>query len=145
MGQRALADRNLQGLNTWLFLAPALLFFVGYQVYPIIRVFWISFTDFQFLTDEPANWVGLGNYVEALNDPLMWVSLWRAALFTMMFLPGTIIFPLLLAILVDDAHSRARMGIAPEYVDDLAFELDEVVGQVERRLGYGTVVREHER
>ena len=31
----------------------------------------------------------------------MWKSLWRAALFTIMFLPGTIILPLLLAILVD--------------------------------------------
>ena len=31
----------------------------------------------------------------------MWQSLWRACLFTLMFLPGTIIFPLLLAIMVD--------------------------------------------
>ncbi len=95
-----------QGVNTWLFLLPALVFFVGYQVYPIIRVVWISFTDFEFLTNEPANWVGFGNYIEALNDPLMWSSLWRAALFTMMFLPGTIIFPLLLAILVDRVREQ---------------------------------------
>ncbi len=89
------------GVNTWLFLLPALVFFVGYQVYPIFRVVWISFTDFEFLSDQPANWIGFSNYVVALNDPLLWASLWRAALFTMMFLPGTIIFPLLLAILVD--------------------------------------------
>ena len=90
-----------QGLGPWLFLLPALAFFVGYQVYPIIRVLWISFTDYQFLKQEPANWVGFDNYITAFNDPLMWQSLWRAALFTIMFLPGTIIFPLLLAILVD--------------------------------------------
>ena len=90
-----------QGVNTWFFLLPALIFFVGYQVYPVFRVVWISFTDFEYLTNEPANWVGFGNYIEAMNDPLMWTSLGRAALFTMMFLPGTIIFPLLLAILVD--------------------------------------------
>jgi ABC-type sugar transport system permease subunit len=95
------AARFREGLNTWLFLLPALAFFVGYQVYPIFRVVWISFTDFQFLTDKPANWVWFDNYIEALNDPLMWASLWRATLFTIMFLPGTIIFPLLLAILVD--------------------------------------------
>jgi multiple sugar transport system permease protein len=90
-----------QGLSPWLFLIPALAFFVGYQVYPIFRVLWISFTDFQYLSDAPANWIGFDNYIAALNDPLMWKSLWRAALFTMMFLPGTIILPLLLAILVD--------------------------------------------
>jgi multiple sugar transport system permease protein len=45
--------------------------------------------------------VGFANYADALQDPLMWASLWRATWFTIMFLPGTIIFPLLLAILVD--------------------------------------------
>ena len=101
MKQRYTSTKALQDLNTWALLAPAIIFFIGYQIYPIIRVIWISFTDFEFLTNEPANWVGLTNYIEAFNDPLMWTSLWRAALFTMMFLPGTIIFPLLLAILVD--------------------------------------------
>jgi multiple sugar transport system permease protein len=90
-----------QGMTTWLFLLPAVIFFVGYQAYPIFRVLWISFTDYEFLTNEPARWIGFGNYAEALSDPLMWTSLWRAALFTIMFLPGTIILPLLLAILVD--------------------------------------------
>ena len=93
-------------LGTWLFLAPAVIFFVGYQVYPIIRVVWISFTDFQFLTREPANWVGFDNYAAAMRDPLMWKSLWRAAQFTLMFLPGTIILPLLLAILIDRVKSQ---------------------------------------
>jgi multiple sugar transport system permease protein len=103
-GERRLATRISplgQGISTWLFLLPAVAFFVGYQVYPIIRVLWISFTDYQFLKQEPANWVGFDNYVAAFTDPLMWQSLWRAAFFTIMFLPGTIIFPLLLAILVD--------------------------------------------
>jgi ABC-type sugar transport system permease subunit len=102
--ERTLAGRISplgHGLSPWLFLVPAIVFFVGYQVYPIIRVLWISFTDYQFLKNEPANWVGFDNYIMAFNDPLMWLSLWRAALFTIMFLPGTIILPLLLAILVD--------------------------------------------
>jgi multiple sugar transport system permease protein len=90
-----------QAMSPWWFLVPTVIFFVGYQVYPIFRVFWISFTDFQYLSDEPANWVWFDNYINAVNDPLMWASLWRAALFTLMFLPGTIILPLLLAILVD--------------------------------------------
>jgi ABC-type sugar transport system permease subunit len=96
---RAMALR--QNLGAWWFLLPAVLFFVGYQVYPIIRVIWISFTDFEFLSDEPVQWVGFSNYIAAMNDPLMWASLWRAALFTLMFLPGTIVLPLLLAVLVD--------------------------------------------
>jgi multiple sugar transport system permease protein len=95
-----------KGLAEWLFLAPAVVFFVGYQVWPIARVLWLSFTNFQFLSDKPAQWVWFANYAQALKDPLMWASLWRAALFTMMFLPGTIILPLLLAILVDKVSSQ---------------------------------------
>src|SRR5689334_11054956 len=88
-------------LSPWWFLLPTLVFFVWYQAYPIVRVLWLSFTDYQHLSHDPANFVGFDNYVAALSDPLMWASLWRATLFTIMFLPGTIILPLLLAILVD--------------------------------------------
>jgi ABC-type sugar transport system permease subunit len=91
--------------SAWVFLVPALAFFALYQVYPIVRVLWISFTDYQFLSDRPANWVWLKNYADAVQDPLMWSSLGRAALFTIMFLPGTIILPLYLAILVDRVSS----------------------------------------
>jgi multiple sugar transport system permease protein len=90
-----------QNISAWVFLFPAVAFFVGYQVYPIFRVLWISFTDYQFLSTAPANWVGFANYVDAFHDPLMWKGLWRAALFTIMFLPGTIVLPLLLAVLID--------------------------------------------
>jgi ABC-type sugar transport system permease subunit len=89
------------GVSPWLFLTPTVAFFLGYQVWPIVRVLWLSFTDYQFLTDKPAHWIWFDNYVQALNDPLMWASLWRAALFTIMFLPGTIVLPLLLAVLID--------------------------------------------
>ena len=99
LGARMTALRN--SMSAWWFLFPAVFFFVGYQVYPIFRVLWISFTDYEFLSSDPAQFVGFNNYIAALNDPLMWASLWRAALFTIMFLPGTIILPLLLAILVD--------------------------------------------
>lgn len=93
-------------LSPWWFLLPAVIFFVGYQVWPIIRVVWISFTDYEFLSQDPAQWIGFGNYAAALHDPLMWKSLWRATLFTIMFLPGTIVLPLLLAILIDRVQNQ---------------------------------------
>jgi multiple sugar transport system permease protein len=94
-----------QRVGEWLFLLPALAFLIGYQVWPIFRVWWLSFTDFQFLSDKPAHWVWFNNYQQALRDPLLWSGLWRAAAFTLMFLPGTIILPLLLAILIDRVTS----------------------------------------
>ena len=83
---------------------PVLFFFIGYQVYPIFRVLWLSFTDYRYLSQNPAQWIWFANYTTALADPLMYYGLWRALLFTIMFLPGTIIIPLFLAILVDRVH-----------------------------------------
>jgi multiple sugar transport system permease protein len=96
--------------SAWLFLAPALAFFLLYQVYPIFRVVWLSFTDYQALTPGPAEFVGFANYLEALRDPLLWVSLGRAAEFTLLFLPGTILLPLLLAVLIDSVETPRLAG-----------------------------------
>jgi multiple sugar transport system permease protein len=87
--------------SAWLFLLPTLVFFIGWQVYPIGRVLWMSFTDFHFLRSQPASWVGLQNYANALSDPLVWTGLLRAVTFTALFLPGMIFVPMFLAILVD--------------------------------------------
>jgi multiple sugar transport system permease protein len=93
----ALARRT----TSWVFLIPTLVFFIGWQLYPILRVLWMSFTDFHFLRNQPASWVGIQNYATALADPLVWTGLLRAAIFTALFLPGMIFVPMLLAILVD--------------------------------------------
>src|SRR3984885_3537099 len=101
-----------KGVTEWLFLAPAVVFFIGYQVWPIARVLWLSFTNFQFLSDKPAQWIGFDNYAQALKDPLMWVSLWRAALFPMMFLPGTLFLPHPLAVTL---HKVSNQRLATIY------------------------------
>jgi len=87
---------------SWLFLLPTVVFFIGWQLYPIARVAWMSFTDYHFLrTNEPVHWVGFQNYREALSDPLVRTGLWRAAAFTGLFLPGMIFIPMVVAVLVD--------------------------------------------
>lgn len=104
-----LSWKDLQHSGNWVYLIPATLFFIGYQIYPIIHVFVISFTDYRYLRQAPASFIGLQNYAEALGDPLVWQGLYRAAAFTAMFLPGTIFVPLFLAILLDRVRSK-RLG-----------------------------------
>ena len=98
--------------TSWVFLIPTLIFFIGWQLYPILRVLWMSFTDFHFLRNQPATLVGLQNYAAALADPLVWTGLLRAATFTALFLPGMIFLPMLLAILVDRV---SHPGLATTY------------------------------
>ncbi len=88
--------------TSWLFLLPTIVFFLGWQLYPIVRVAWMSFTDYHFLrTDEPVHWIGFQNYQDAVADPLVREGLLRAAAFTALFLPGMIFIPMVLAVLVD--------------------------------------------
>jgi multiple sugar transport system permease protein len=97
--------KGLEYSRHWLYLAPALFFFVLYQVYPILRVLVISFTDFHYIRNEPLHFTGFLNYINAFNDPLVGTGLLRALEFTVIFLPGVIFVPLFLAILVDRVRS----------------------------------------
>ncbi|MGI5380292.1 carbohydrate ABC transporter permease [Streptomyces sp. CA-251387] len=55
------------------FIAPALLGFTVFLLWPTLRGVYLSFTRYNLLT--PAEWVGLDNYVRMVNDPIFWDSL----------------------------------------------------------------------
>ncbi len=102
MRSRLATSGALRGAGAWVFLIPTLIFFAGWQIYPIARVAWLSFTDYHFLrTDAAVSFVGFANYREAIQDPLMRKGLLRAAGFTALFLPGMIFMPMVLAVLID--------------------------------------------
>ena len=55
------------------FIAPALLGFTVFLLWPTLRGIYLSFTRFNLLT--PAEWVGFDNYVRMVHDPIFWDSL----------------------------------------------------------------------
>lgn len=92
----------LRGGINWLYMLPALFFFCVYMAYPLIQVAYFGFTDYHYLrVNEPINFTGLKNFIDAIQDPIFHKGLLRAAIFTAIFLPGVIFIPLFLAILVD--------------------------------------------
>ena len=103
---------SLQHWGNWVFLIPSAIFFLGYMIYPILRTLWLSFTDYRYLRQGPANFVGLQNFQYALADPLVLIGLQRALQFTLVFLPGMIFLPLILAVMVDRVSVR---GLATFY------------------------------
>ena len=50
---------SAHGWVNWVYLLPAAFFFFVYMAYPILRSLWISFTDYQFIVQTPAKFVGL--------------------------------------------------------------------------------------
>ena len=74
----------------YVFLAPGLILFAVFQIWPLIRGFVMAFTDFAFLRQltEPAHFVGLANFVEFFtDDPYFWPSFRRSLHFTSFYLP----------------------------------------------------------
>lgn len=96
--------RNI--LTSYPYLILALFFFIGWQVLPIYSALSLSFTDDKFLDDAPANFIGLQNYRNVLSDHLFWQGIQRAAIFTLVFLPGMIFIPMLAAIFIDRISSN---------------------------------------
>lgn len=91
----------LDVVRTYPYLVPAIFFFAGWQLLPIIDSLRLSFTDDKFLDQLPARFVGLQNYRDLLHDSLFWKGVLRAFVFTSIFVPGMILIPMVLAVLVD--------------------------------------------
>ena len=64
---------NQRDIAPWLFLAPGVLIFLVYVVFPIFQSIWISFYEWDGL--GPKTWVGLQNYVDLLDDDSFYTSL----------------------------------------------------------------------
>ncbi|MEP7763715.1 sugar ABC transporter permease [Sanguibacter sp. 25GB23B1] len=97
----------------WAFAAPFLVFFTLFLVWPIVHGFYLSFTG-QTLTGAGGELVGLANYTEAFQDPVMWRSLGNTALFTVLSTIPLVLVALVLALLVD-------LGIPGQWLWRLSF------------------------
>jgi multiple sugar transport system permease protein len=64
---------NQRDYAPWLFLAPGVLIFLVYVIFPIFQSIWISFYEWDGL--GPKTWVGLQNYVDLLDDDSFYTSL----------------------------------------------------------------------
>ena len=107
-GPWAWAKRNYTGV---LFILPLLGFLVVWQAYPILKVFELSFTDYHYLTDTGNTWIGFTNYANALQDSDVWQGFKIALEFTLIFLPGAFILPLVLALLLNKVRDQWLAGL----------------------------------
>ncbi|MBC2775191.1 sugar ABC transporter permease [Rhizobium sp. AQ_MP] len=76
--------RHRSWLTPALLLAPGLLLFLVIIVASSIETFLISFFEWDGI--GPKTWIGLGNYIELLEDPQFYTSLKNNLIWLMMFL-----------------------------------------------------------
>jgi multiple sugar transport system permease protein len=84
-------------------------FFLWYAI-PMFASLWFSFTDFNLVSGEPAQFVGLRNWEKLLVDPDVRQSAWVTFKFGVIALPVAILFPMAIAYLLVTKSLRGREG-----------------------------------
>lgn len=93
-------QREAYWLAFWLLL-PATAGLIVFTFAPLAYAFWISLHDYQLLSGQ-LTWLGAGNYVRLLADPLVGRSLVVSALYTAISVVAQVVVGLGLALLVKD-------------------------------------------
>jgi multiple sugar transport system permease protein len=84
---------------SYVLIAPWILGFLLWILYPLLASAYYSLTQYNLL--NPEKWVGAGNYLALVDDPLFWQSLKVTTLFSVVFVPLHLIFALFLATLLN--------------------------------------------
>ncbi|MFB9676536.1 carbohydrate ABC transporter permease [Streptosporangium vulgare] len=67
----------------WLLIAPAVIYFVIFLLYPALAALYYSFTDWNLRTAP--NWVGLANYTDLLFDDVKYPHFWKSVQVTLQY------------------------------------------------------------
>lgn len=59
------------------FVLPFVVVFLVFNVYPVLRTLYLSFTNMRVSEREAFSWVWLENYVRVLTDKYFWKALWN--------------------------------------------------------------------
>ena len=111
-----------ESITSYLFLAPFLLFFVGFVIYPMFMCVYTSFFDATMGREDI--FIGFENYKTLFNDPVFWKGLWNTLIIVFVSVPVTCAFSLWVA------STIAKMPVAATSAFRCIFYLPVVTGSV---------------
>jgi ABC-type sugar transport system permease subunit len=85
----------------WLLVVPALVWLIGFSLWPAVNTAVLSFTNVQTLIG--GGFVGLRNYANILHDPQVLDALLNSVIYMVVCVPLLTVLPLLMALLVERA------------------------------------------
>lgn len=94
-----------ENIAAYLFLAPFLLFFVGFVVYPMFMCVFTSLFDATMGKEDV--FIGLKNYSELFSDDVFWVALRNTMVIVLVSVPVTCAFSLWVASAISKMHVAA--------------------------------------
>jgi multiple sugar transport system permease protein len=94
---RGMSDLSIRNL----FIIPTILFLIVFNIFPLLYSLYYSFTDFRASTNAPANFVGLQNYRDLLNDPFIWSNFAITAKYVIVSVVGQVVVGFGVALLLN--------------------------------------------
>ena len=108
--------------TAYLFLAPFLLFFVGFVLYPMFMCVYTSFFDATMGREDI--FIGFQNYKTLFNDKIFWIALRNTMVIVIVSVPVTCAFSLWVATII------SKMPVAATSAFRCIFYLPVVTGSV---------------
>ena len=84
-----------------LFIIPTIVFLIVFNIFPLIYSLGYSFTDFRASSNAPANFVGLQNYRDLLNDEHVWNNFSVTAKYVLVSVGGQVLVGFGVALLLN--------------------------------------------
>jgi multiple sugar transport system permease protein len=95
--RRGLSDVSIRNL----FIIPTIVFLIVFNIFPLIYSLGYSFTDFRASSSAPANFVGLQNYRDLLNDEHVWNNFAVTAKYVLVSVGGQVLVGFGVALLLN--------------------------------------------
>ena len=109
-GRKADRRRPSTVIAGYLFLAPALIFYAVFELWPIIQTAWYSFYDWNGI--DASTFVGIDNYIKVFTDPKLIGSIGHAFFLIIFFSILPIVLGLITAALIKDIKHKAASTFA---------------------------------
>lgn len=109
-GRKADRRRPSTVIAGYLFLAPALIFYAVFELWPIIQTAWYSFYDWNGI--DASTFVGIDNYIKVFTDPKLIGSIGHAFFLIIFFSILPIVLGLITAALIKDIKRKAASTFA---------------------------------
>jgi len=95
----------------YLFIGPAVLLFLTFNAYPVLRGLVIAFSDYRYLVPDHAPFNGLDNWVEMVHDPVFWASLIRSAEYAAIYTFFNFVLAFLVAVLISQIYGPREASV----------------------------------
>jgi multiple sugar transport system permease protein len=108
-----------EALAAWALAGPALVLLLVLCFLPVVTVFVIALTDWQFGASS-LSWVGFANFHQIYADAEFRASLANTILYVLIVVPGTVVLGLVIALLIESGKSLRAFYRAIHFVPFMA-------------------------